>query len=85
MITFESPDGPILTGISQCYLTIMKISGHAARSAWISSGTVVLNLILNAVFIFGFAGIPALGARGAAIATLIGSGSRAWMGGYLFL
>lgn len=61
----------LLTGISQCYLTIMKISGHAARSAWISSGTVVLNLILNAVFIFGFAGIPALGARGAAIATLI--------------
>ncbi|MDD3278596.1 MAG: MATE family efflux transporter [Lachnospiraceae bacterium] len=61
----------LLTGISQCYLTIMKITGHAARSAWISSGAVVLNIILNAIFIFGFGPVPAMGARGAALATLI--------------
>ena len=27
----------LLTGISQCYLTVMKITDHAASSAWVSS------------------------------------------------
>ena len=61
----------LLTGISQCYLAIMRVSDHAARSAWISSGTVILNIILNAVFIFGLCGAPAMGVRGAALATLL--------------
>ena len=30
----------LMTGISQCYLTIMKVSDHATRSAWISSSAV---------------------------------------------
>ena len=41
----------LLTGITQCYLTIMKISEHAKQTARISGGAVVLNIILNAVFI----------------------------------
>ena len=61
----------LLTGISQCYLTVMKVSEHVSRSAWISSGAVVLNILLNAVFIFGLGPVPAMGARGAALATLI--------------
>ena len=60
----------LLTGISQCYLAIMRISGHAGRSAWISSGAVLINIGLNAVFIFGLFGIPPLGVKGAAVATL---------------
>ena len=61
----------LLTGISQCYLSIMRVTDHASRSAWISSGAVVINILLNAVFIFGLFGAPAMGARGAALATTI--------------
>ena len=61
----------LLTGISQCYLGIMKVSDHVARAAIISSGAVVLNIILNAIFIFGCCGAPRMGVRGAALATLI--------------
>ncbi|MBQ9789712.1 MAG: MATE family efflux transporter [Lentisphaeria bacterium] len=61
----------LITGISQSYLAIMRVSEHAARSAWISSGTVVLNIILNYIFIFGCGQIPAMGIRGAALATTV--------------
>ena len=61
----------LLTGVSQCYMAIMKVSEHVPRTAWISSVTVVINIILNSIFIFGLSGIPAYGAEGAAIATLI--------------
>ncbi len=60
-----------LTGIAECYLTIMKVTDHVKRGALISSGTVVINIILNSVFIFGLFGLPAMGANGAALATLI--------------
>lgn len=60
----------LITGVSQCYLAMMRVSGQATRSAWISSGAVVLNIGLNAVFIFGLAMIPALGVKGAALATV---------------
>lgn len=61
----------LLTGISQCYLAIMKVSDHPGRTALISSCTVVVNIILNGVFIFGLFGLPAMGPNGAALATLI--------------
>lgn len=55
----------LLTGISQCYLAIMKVSDHAAQTAKISIGAVLINIVLNAVFIFGFFGLPAMGVQGA--------------------
>lgn len=61
----------LLTGISQCYLVIMKISEHAKTTAVLSSATVCLNIVLNAIFIFGGFGIKPMGVRGAATATLI--------------
>ena len=61
----------LITGISQCYLSTMKISENAKLSAKIASSVVVINIILNAVFIFGLFGMPAMGAKGAALATLL--------------
>ena len=61
----------LLTGISQCYLIIMKVSEHAKTTAAVSSATVCINIVLNAVFIYGAFGIPSMGVRGAALATLI--------------
>lgn len=61
----------LITGISQCYLTMMKVTDHVNASAWISSCAVVLNIVFNAVFIFGLFGMPNMQARGAALATTI--------------
>ncbi len=61
----------LLTGISQTYLTIMKVSNHAAMTAKISSFAVVINILLNAVLIYGLFGLPEMGVLGAATATLI--------------
>ncbi len=60
----------LLTGFSQCYLAIMKITDHPDSTAKISSFAVILNIVLNAVFIFGLFGLPAMGVKGAALATL---------------
>lgn len=61
----------LLTGISQCYLAVLKITEHTSDAAVISSATVIINIILNAILIFGLFGAPALGVEGAALATLI--------------
>ena len=61
----------LLTGVSQCYLAIMKVTDHVNPCAWISSSAVVLNIAFNAVFIYGLLGAPRLEARGAALATAI--------------
>ncbi len=61
----------LITGFSQVYLAMMKVSERAGRTALISGTAVVINIILNAVFIFGLFGSPAMGAEGAALATLI--------------
>lgn len=61
----------LITGISQCYLGIMKVSEHVKTGAVISSTAVISNIILNGIFIFGLFGLPEMEARGAALATTI--------------
>ncbi|MBQ8162163.1 MAG: MATE family efflux transporter [Clostridia bacterium] len=61
----------LITGISQCYETVMKVTDHVKESAWISSSAVIANILLNAVLIFGLLGLPRMESRGAALATTI--------------
>ena len=61
----------LFTGVTQCHLAVLKVSDRAALSAAIGGGAVALNVALNAAFIYGVGPIPALGARGAALATLL--------------
>ena len=61
----------LLVGISQSYLSIMKVTENIKEGAFISSSVVIINIIFNAVFIFGLLGAPRMEARGAALATTI--------------
>lgn len=60
----------LFTGVSQIYLCIMKNSGRTMRSTIYGSVAVVLNILLNAVLIFGLLGFPKMGIVGAALATI---------------
>lgn len=57
----------LLTGITQCYLCIMKTTGQTKQSVFISTFAIVLDTVLNAVFIFGFH----MEAAGAALTTSV--------------
>ena len=60
----------VFCGISQIYLILLKNTWHAALSSKISSSAVIINIILNAILIFGLFGAPRLGIVGAAYATV---------------
>ncbi len=61
----------VLSGVSQIYLCILKNTGRAAKASIISSFGVIINILLNALLIFGLLGLPRLGIAGAALATVI--------------
>lgn len=82
----------LLTGISQVYLTMMKVSEHASMSAKISTIAVISNIILNAILIYGLFGAREMEVKGAATATLIARAIECVLSiviskkdGYLFL
>ncbi len=61
-------------GISQTYLAVMKSCERVKLSTIVSGATLILNVCMNAVLIFGLFGAPRMGVQGAALATSIARG-----------
>ena len=61
----------IFSSVSQCYLMMMKVSGFAKLSVWISAVTVIVDMTADFFLIYGFGKIPALGANGSAWSTIV--------------
>ena len=61
----------LFMGVTQVYLCVMKNSGRTLQSAIYGSSALLLNILLNAILIFGLLGFPKMGIIGAALATTI--------------
>lgn len=55
--------------ISLIYLEVLRNTGKTKQASIISSSSMVINIVLNAIFIYGLSFIPTLGIKGAALAT----------------
>jgi len=60
----------VLAGVAQCYLMMMRVCGRQKLSVWIAAVTVIVDMVVDFFLIYGFGGIPALGANGAAYSTI---------------
>ena len=61
----------ICWGISEIYLAVLRSIGRVTVSMALNMLAFILNVLLNATFIFGLFGAPRLGATGVAIATAL--------------
>lgn len=74
----------VFSGIAQIFLAIMKNCGAVNMSTLINGVMVILNIVLNAVFIFGLSGFPKMGIKGAALATVLATVVQfLWSVGYV--
>ena len=60
----------LLSAVNQSYFLIMKVSGHTAKSVVISVVTLVTDVVLDLLFVYGLFGLPRLGATGSALSTV---------------
>ena len=60
-----------LTGFTQAYFGMMKVCDRAKLSSVIGSLSVVINIILNGLLIFGVGFFPKMSIEGAALATVL--------------
>ena len=56
-------------GLSEVYLATLRSVGRVGTATMLNTVAFALNILLNAVFIFGLLGAPKLGAAGVALAT----------------
>lgn len=61
----------IFVAATMIYLNVMRSVERVIISTVVYSISLVINVILNSIFIFGLFGFPAMGIQGAALATLI--------------
>ena len=72
----------LLVGVLTTYHNVLKAAGHTRMSVGISIGTAVVNVVLNAVFIYGLGLSRPMGANGAALATVLAislEGAAVWI------
>ena len=56
-------------GVIEIYLSVLRSTGRVGVATALNTFAFTLNILLNAVFIFGLLGMPRLGAPGVALAT----------------
>jgi putative MATE family efflux protein len=67
------------------FQSLMRGVGDVKTPMYIILGTVLLNLIIDPMFIFGYGFVPPLGVAGAAVATITTQGISSVIGMYLLL
>lgn len=77
--------GMIFIFVYMVFQSLMRGVGDVKTPVYIVIGTVLLNLILDPLFIFGYGFIPAFGVAGAAVATIGTQGIAAIIGIFILL
>lgn len=60
----------LFSSVVQCCLLMMKVSGYAKISVWISAMMVIVDMTVDFFLIYGIGAFPKLGANGAAYSTV---------------
>lgn len=77
--------GIVFVFLYAMFQSLMRGVGQTRIPLLIVLGTVILNFVLDPLFIFGYGPLPAMGVKGAAFATLITQALAAFLGIGIFL
>lgn len=75
----------LFSGIMQVIQGLLKNCGYVKKSTIVSAVVVCTNIVLNAILIYGWFGIPRMEITGAALATIIANGIGLSMAIYILL